>query len=186
MSNKEAGSISFTEDRGFSCSCPKKAWVPDLCEQGIGPNPGPISVLSLNTAGSDNAFRAAKYYMQKRLGAIALPEVRFTDPQQLSMCCMASNFGYKAYSCVPQPTMYSNGAQQVHGGICLFIRRTLRQQLCATFACVQGQALCVDMDAFFICAVYVRPVQDQSAMHQWLTEACLAKQPRKQWMYLGD
>ena len=57
---------------------------------------------------------------------------------------------------------------------------------CVLLLRVQGQALCVDMDAFCICAVYVRPFQDQSAMHQWLTEACLAMQPRKQWMYLGD
>jgi hypothetical protein len=169
-----------------SKAAPSKTWVPDLCEQGIEPNPGPYSLVSLNAAGSNNAFRAAAHYMGASHTAIALQEVCLSERQTIAMRKKANSFGYDAFFSVPQPTKYSNGADHVHGGVCLLIQRSCRHWLSSTCMCDQGQAVCVDMDAFCLIALYARPVEENTTLHTRLHETCYSMRPHKQWVILGD
>lgn len=98
--------------------------------------------------------------------AIALQEVCLSKRQTIAMRKKANSFGYDAFFSVPQPTKYSNGADHVHGGVCLLIQRSCRHWLSSTCMCDQGQAVCVDMDAFCLIAFYARPVEDKTTLHK--------------------
>lgn len=82
----------------------KKRWVPELCEEGIEPNPGPtgpgstLRFASLNTQGGQNAFRYLKGIQRDGIDFICLQEVNLDEYQCQQFLSLANQFGYRGWA----------------------------------------------------------------------------------------